>query len=116
GALRAAEHGPEPGEEPAARLLDRVHADVAVRAAMGAGTASDAVVVDDRDLPARQPHDAVDAAEQAHRILAVPAGSGKQQIVELQTAQLEPAEPVPPPAGVHAGETVGAAILVDHQH
>src|SRR5258706_14519730 len=46
--------------------IDGVHADVAVRAALGACTTPDAIVLDDRDLAAGDADDPVDAAQEAN--------------------------------------------------
>src|SRR6478736_724589 len=97
-------------------LLDGVHADVAVRAALGTGAAADAVLLDDFDLAARQSHDAVDAAHQTRRIAAMAASRREHVRVDLNAAQLQPAVAVASTASVDAIAAAGAAGLVDHEH
>src|SRR5258708_2796062 len=96
--------------------IDGVHADVAVRAALGACTTPDAIVLDDRDLPPGDADDPLDAAHTPNGILTMPARRRKKEVVQLQTAELEPAVTVAPSAGIGAVLAICAEVLVDDQH
>jgi hypothetical protein len=55
-----------------------VHLDVAVRAALGASAAPDAVVGHDADFAAGSANDAIDAAQEADRVVAMPASGWEE--------------------------------------
>src|SRR5439155_26934001 len=103
----------EAKREAALRRIDGVHADVAVGAALGARAAADAVVLDDRDLAARNANDAVHAAEKADGVFAMAARGREKQVAHLQSAQDETARAVTAFARVDAVLASGAACLVD---
>jgi hypothetical protein len=84
-------------------------------ASVGARAAADAVVVDDRDLAGRQTHDAVDAAEQAHGIVAVAARRREHEVLDLQPAKLQATVLVAAGARVDAVVAEGALRLIDDE-
>src|SRR5262249_29289210 len=86
-----------------------------VGATLGAGAATDAVVLHDLDLAARQADDAAHAAEQTRGIGAVPAGGWEHVVFDLQPAQLQAARAVPALARVDAVAAIRAEVLVDDQ-
>src|SRR5262245_5915598 len=96
------------GKEPVVPLGELVHLDVVVWAAFGTGAAADAVVRDDADLAVGLADDPVDRAEQADRVLAVPARRREEHVAQLQAGALDPRIPVPAAARVDAVVAVGA--------